>query len=316
MTLKELWLLVKHYWKVVVTVPVLCLVACGAYLLATSQSASYTATSRIVVNSQTAAVAGIASSEARLASDKEAGLSAAAKADTGTMTVTVTVKGSDLDECVALADGIAERAVATARDFYEESEGSDYKTPFKAIVDPADPAEAADSASLGSKVKFLLASLLGGLFLAVCAAVAVDLKRRHVKTPEGAQEATGLPVLEVLPAKDGGRLLANVRFASKAEEPRAVLVVPTGDVQTAEKAGRMLQSAAADAGAGVTVSCSEPLAQSMQGAYDAREADAVVVACRQWADSLPQLESTVAELALAGADVCGIVYAEGRRNRA
>ena len=189
------------------------------------------------------------------------------------------------------------------------------ETPYNGTVSPATEAEASSS---GGSMKYLLVALLAGLFVGVCIVVVLDMRKRPVKTPEGAQEAVELPVLEILPAKSGERLLANVRFAAadaagEGVDPGSlgsVLVVPAGDEAAARAACELLKEAAEaeDAGA-LEVAQAGPLSEGMAGAYASRDAGAVVVAVRQWADALPQLESTVAELRLAGANLVGLAFA-------
>lgn len=311
MTLLDLCRLIGRYWKLVVALPVLAVVVCAVVLFMPSgEPAGSTATSRIVVNSQVAITYGHAASLARQLSEGDTDYKVSAKVETASMTVTITASGRDGNECVQLADAIAADAVSATEADFAQNEGSDYKTAYRAQIEPAQLDEA--TSSRGGKLKYLAVALLGGLFVAVCMVVVIDLKRRHVKSAEGVQEAVELPVLEVLPVADGGeRLLANVRFAAGKDDLSSVLVVPAGDMSVAEEGANLLKLAASAEGAsGFGASSCPPLAQGMAGAYEARDADAVVVATRQWTDSMKQLEPTIAELKLAGAKLAGIVFAK------
>jgi len=48
----------------------------------------------------------------------------------------------------------------------------------------------------------------------------------------------------------------------------------------------------------------------MSAAYEARGADAVIIAGRQWEDNLSALKTTAAELKLAEANLIGLVFEE------
>ena len=157
------------------------------------------------------------------------------------------------------------------------------------------------------------------MFLGICIVVIIDMVRRPVKSIEGMQDLTELPVLEKLPAKDGNRLLANIRFAAKKDDLQTVCVVPLGEGTLVQDVCAMLKAAMdAEKGAGDSgdtfeaVAC-EPLSANMDAAYRSRKADAVIVAGRQWSDSLTALESTVAELKLADVNLVGIVFAPEKK---
>lgn len=314
MTLKELWMVVVRRWKMIVAVVLVCLVACGGYLVVKKAGpAGYTATSYVVGNSQAAGVLSLANDEARkLTADMGDGaFKIESKIDSGSTTVVVTATGADAGACIDAANAVAEAANEAAKDRY-----SSWESPYYGSVTLAvEVEEDAGGSSISNMAKYLLVALLAGLFISVCIAVLLDMKRRPVKTPEGVQELVELPVLEVLPVQNGERLLANVRFAGTREagdsgkEISSVLVLPSGDVETAQGACELLTSAAASEGSTLNVQQAMPLPESMAGAYAARDADAVVVTARQWVDSLPQLETTVAELRLAGANLTGVVFA-------
>lgn len=309
MTLVDLCRLIGRYWKLVVALPVVAVIAAAAVLFVPSQEAvSNTATSRIVVNSQVAITYGHAASLARQAANADSEYTVQAKVDSASMTVSIIASGPNPDECVQLADAVATDATAITEQDFLQNEGSEYKTAYRAQIEPALLDE---NTASGGKLKYLAVALLGGLFVAICIVVIIDMRRRHVKSAEGAQEAVGLPVLEILPVKDGGeRLFANVRFAAKKDDLKSVCVIPAGQSDAARQACETIEQGARGVGASTVVACYEPLSASMDGAYKAREADAVVVTARQWEDSLTQLETTVAELKLADANLVGVVYAK------
>lgn len=313
MTLQELWMIIVRRWKLVVALPVACALVCAGYLLATKfmdEERQYTAKAYVVGNSNVAAVASLANNEALqlYPGEEEPPFTVRASVGSGTLTVTVVATGEDGDTCIELANEIATHANEAAIEFY-----ADYENPYSGIVQEATEYEEVTVTSDDS-LKYLLVAVLAGLFVAICVVVVLDMRKRPVKTAEGVQDAVELPVLEILPAVSGERLLANVRFAAGDTAPESVLVVPTGDVETAESACELIESAVRAEGASnkLEVLRAEPLSQGMAGAYASRDVDAVVVTARQWADELPQLESTVAELRLAGAKLVGVVFAKDK----
>lgn len=321
MTLYELWLVILKRWKLIVIVPVVCAIACFGYIKlsgAGTIGTSYTAEARIVVNSQVPSVTGLASSEARqyIAQlygeeiPENGAVEITAKGDNATMTVTVTAVGPKPDPCAEAANAVAEAAEQSAKETFSGFE----ETPFASRVELANAATKNDlgSSSRMTKLKYMLVAFLAGLFVAICIAVVLDLRKRSVKTADGAQEAVELPVLEILPAANGERLLANVRFASKKDELASVQVVPVNDAEAARATCDLLAQVGDDGARDLSVAQGVPLSESMQAAYDARKADAVVVTARQWADTLPQLESTVAELRLADVNLVGLVFAKDK----
>ena len=315
MTLQELWMIISRRWKLVVAVTLACIIACGGYFMVAKRGVvNYSAAAYIVANSQVSHVSGLAADEARklAATPEGAGVVVKAVADTKTMTVTIVANGSDPDACVRAANSVAEAANAIAEKAY-----SDWDTPYSGLVTTADSISSTTSSNL---MKYLLVALVAGLFVSICIIVAHDMMRRPVKTPEGAQGAVDLPVLEMLPAKNGDRLLANVRFASTerdqadGKEIATVLVVPSDDEEAADAASELLRAASDAEHSVLDVRQSDSLSKGIAAAYQARDVDAVVVAVRQWKDTLPQLESTVAELRLSGANLVGIVFAKGKLN--
>ena len=131
--------------------------------------------------------------------------------------------------------------------------------------------------------------------------------------------------LGIRAADDGGeRFLANVRFACEAHDLKTVCIVPVGSVEDAKGCAQLLGKALSEEGAPfklyanrlpqelpegtVAIAACQPLASGMEAAYESRRADAVVVAARQWDDSLRTLETTVAELRLAKAKLVGAAF--------
>lgn len=316
MTLMDLFKLIRKYWIIMVAATVACGAAAGVYTMM-SKSTEHAATAAIVGNSQANGVLGFAKAEGRKLIGAESVYKMEAKVESGTTTVNVTVSGPEGQRCIEYANNIASHTLDRANEAYEN-----FENPFSGMVEKADATEEVKS---GGGMKYLFVGILAGLFLGVCIVVVIDMVRRPIKSIEGMQDLVDLPVLEKLPVNNGERLLANVRFASKNDDLKKVCVVPLGDMALAEEVAVLLHNAMAteaQSANGLTTNADEamrdsflvqtcaPLTQSMSAAYESRSADAAIVVGHQWDDSLTALETTVAELELAGTNVVGLIFAK------
>lgn len=315
MTLLDLVRLLGRHWKLCVLLPVAFALITAAFVLVGGQTASYTATSYIVAanSAQLSTLNGTASSAARDYMAANAGYSASAKADGASLTVTVTASGPTSEGAASAANEVADAAVESARSLLGKENVS-------ASVQTA--ASGVRSTGRGL-VTYLLIALLAGLFAAVCIVVGIDAVKRPVKGSADLADASGLPVLGELPGDPGSRLLANARFASGKDEPHNLLVVPVREGDPAALVGMLIDRAARSElpeerkahGGPIYVSTCAPLLQGVAAAYEARAADAVLLACAQWTDSRKDVESTASELRLAGANAIGCVLVKKEAGR-
>lgn len=309
MTLMDLLRIMRKSWILLVALTLAGGLLGGAYVFLTKADDAYTAKANVVGNTQVGGVVGYAKAEARslIGDDEDAEYKYSVGGESGSQTAVITVTGPDEEECIRLANEIAYVALKEAKASF-----TDWENPYYGYVDKATKAEVKKSSGGG---KFVIVGLLAGLFIGICIVVIIDMVRRPIKSVEGMQDLVELPVLEKLPAKDGNRLLANIRFASKKDDLKTVCVVPLGEGSLAMDICALLKEAiAVEAGKGIEndvfeATACDPLSLSMDGAYSAREADAVIVAGKQWDDSLTALESTVAELKLADSNIIGLVFA-------
>lgn len=313
MTLLDLVRLLRRHIALVIALPLLFAVATAAFVLLGGQSASFTANAYVVAgnSAQLATINGTASSAARDYASANEGYTASAKAETASLTVTVTATGPTADGAAEAANDVADSAVEGAQSLL----GKDN------VSASVQRASAGTRASGRGLLTYVLVAVLAGLFAAVCVVVAIDAVRRPVKGSADLADASGLPVLGELPGDTGERLLANARFASGGDNPRTLLVVPVREGDPAALVGMLVDRAAraespADSerhGGVVRVATCAPLLQGVSAAYQAREADVVLIAAAQWDDSRKDVESTASELRLAGANVVGCVLVKAAR---
>lgn len=307
MTLIDLLRLMRRYIILVVALPILFAAGAVGYTLLQNQAVSYSANAYVVAGTATqiAAINGTASSSAREYTAENQDYTASVKADSASLTVTIAVNGPDENEVVVAANEIADVAVKRATRLVIEE-------PVSANVQHA----SISTRLPGTPIRnYVIVAVLAGLFVAICAVVVIDAARRPVKGVTDLAKASGLRVLAELPDDTGERLLANVRFASAKSSPRTILVVPVRETDAADFVGTVINDAAQSEsleeakqhGGMVNASACTSLLQGITAAYQAREADAIIVAAAQWDDSRKDVESTVNELLLAGANVAGCV---------
>lgn len=319
MTLLDLGRLIKRYWYIVVIIPVVCSVVCAAYLMSTKKPEviQYTAQSTIVVNSQVNTVVGLAQNNATLAKAEHKDASIAAAVASGTTNIVVTVSSQDEYEAKALAEEIANATLSQAQILFAPDRINDNVIEFDALIlDTTESSTSGNSQEKSNTLKYVLVSLVAGLFVGIFIVVLIDLIRRPVISISNIQEITDLPLLDQFPLKDdGSRLLANIRFAAQQNNLNSICLIPVGDNDYSELIETALVEAFKaenDSEAILAISSYESLNSNMNGAYGSQKAQATILIVQQWADSLKQLESTVAELQLARATVVGFVFISGK----
>lgn len=317
MTVYDLLALLRRNLKLIIALPVICVII--AIALSLFAQSGYTATATFVTSGDLAFSQGLASNQA--ASYSNSSVRVTCTSSSSSKQVSVTATGSNPDECVEAANAVANAAVRQ------------YKEANNSVI--ATVSEANYAASNGSSiVKDTLMALVIGLFAAVCIIVFLDYLKAPIKSREDAEQTSGLPVLSEIPHFGSGeRLLANLQFRNDGK-PSTIAVVPIGfaaiaPVVAKELAGalehsdirvklvkgsphaRKFQVSVPD-NAAVIVSC-EPLDEGMGAAYVAHNADATIICVNEWVDSKKQLISTVRELELAKANTVGlVVVSEGK----
>lgn len=307
MTLRELWMLAARYWVMVLATVVVCTALGFAYDAVRSPGELYKATSRIVAGSNLNSVAGFAESAKHTAQDEFAGegISVSIDSDTSLMTVTITVESSSPQACVQIANSLADATNRTAIEICGSNEN-----PYLGEVSLA-----AEATEVASRVdfKYIACGFVGGVFISAIILVLIDRKKGSIKTPEAVQQVIDLPVLDVLPTKNGEKLSANIRFAAdrlhRGTGCMSVLVVPVSQRSAAQDVVALLEACVPSEGVQtLTLIATEPLSESIKAAYESQNVDVVVVVAKQWDDSLSELVSCVDELRFANAQIAGIVF--------
>lgn len=354
MTLLDVMKLVRHYARLCVAIVVVCTLLGAALGFSKSYlgNEEYSAESVLTASEPTATVSASelmpivqATANNVIAANTQEGVSVSAEYDLVSRSITFTaVAASEMasieaanstaqqtaEETKALLATMAEQYRAQQADTSEpapadggvtiKATGQDRASALESVSFTInDASQAAANSGKSTLAKFALVGLLGGLFLAICVVVVIDLVKTPIKGREDVEKAFEIPVLADEAAGNfAQRLWANIQFAADAE-PRSVCLVPAG-IASSQKVQQELQSAVsqkglqlaaaggqnADRSADVSILACAPLAQDMATAFAARESDATVVLATQWQDSLGQLQDTLRELGVANAKVVGV----------
>lgn len=343
MTLLDVLKLMRHYIKLVVAVVVACTLAGVGLGIAKAGlgNAEYTAEAVLTVSEPTATVSAtelmpLAQAIATnvVAENSAGGVSISQAYDLTARTISFTaVAGSEAESIEAANGAAAQTAEETSAvlqgmaDQYraelatEEAGGSgasggsmtfglSERNRAAALEMVSftvnDASQATSNSGKSTAVKYGLVGLLGGLFVAICIVVIIDLVKSPLKGHEDIDKCFDAPVLAEGDARGlGDRLWANVQFAV-GETPHSVCLVPVGQpIPQGVESSLASAVAATDANDVSIVDCS-PLDKSMNAAYVARDAGVTVICAIPWRDSLHQVADTLRELDLARAKVAGI----------
>lgn len=220
MTLLELLALLRKHLKMVIVLPIVCMVAMGLasvllmhdtytartdmYVLASSSDqGSSSALSSDLSASQmlTNDVATLLQSD-RVTSDTadRIGLnnlndySISVTSESTTRVITLSVTGSDPQGVANVANGLADSISDVAREVMNVES-----------VNVIDEASVPDAPSGPNRVLYVAVAAMAGLFAAVALVVLMDLVDTRVRNTEDVEELLGLPVIGRIPEMKGGR---------------------------------------------------------------------------------------------------------------
>lgn len=267
MTLRDLWLIIRHYAKWVVVVPILCALLAGGFVFAkeSAKGESYTAKATLTVTDPSgllnaASLSNLSNAIAQNAVSLLADASATAKTDAATQSIEFTAVGENAEDAMDAVNAVAyETADAIRAALMQQSEvygnsvsgvesasvdavaqgitSVDRVAALKSCVFTVAEATVASGSGSSNVSKYAVVGLVGGLFVVVCLLAFIDAVRRPLKTKDNVRECTDAPALaQGATPQDGERLWANVQFAS--EEPvGSVSVVPVSAVDTQQLCG-------------------------------------------------------------------------------
>ena len=262
----DLWLIIRHYAKWVVAVPLACMLLAGGYVYVSDQmkEQNYTAAATLTVTDSTALLGTTSLSNLMGAlaqnqiADLADGATGTVASDPATQSVIFTVFAGSDDAAVATAnDAAAKTADAVKESLNEQADNylstvdqmsggpsadevvtassgvttADRVAALRSCVLTISEAKQAVASASSSVVKYAAVGFVGGLFLIICVLALLDSVRRPIKSKADIAEVTDLPMLMTgNSAKDGERLWANIQFS--VADPQSVCVLPvTGDAR-------------------------------------------------------------------------------------
>lgn len=346
MTLLDVLKLGRHYIKMVVIVVVVCTLAGAGLGVAKAGlgNAEYSAEAVLTISEPTATVAAgelmpLAQAIATnvVAENNNDGVTVSQTYDLASRTISFTAVASSEAESIEAANNAArqtaEETAALLQDMADQyrseiqsEESAEAKEPDGTVTfglsernraaalemvsfTVNDASQAASNSGRSAAVKYALVGFLGGVFLAMCILIIIDLVKTPLKGREDIEKCFDIPVLAEGDARNiGDRLWANVQFAV-GETPNSVCLIPVGQpvVQQIEASlAKSIVASPVELGDVTMVTCA-PLSEGVDAAYAACSADATLVCAVLWKDSIRQIAETLYELDLAQAKVCGIV---------
>lgn len=357
LTLLDVLKLIRHYLKLCVAIVITCALLGGiaGFSKSLMNNAEYSAEAILTVSEPTATVSANelmplvqAVANNVVAANERDGVSITQKYDLASRSITFTAATAVEGESIRVANDVASQTaeqmrallVETAQQYRalqvpqsEEGAASDGGLTIGALDrDRAaaletvsfainDASQATINSGKSTLVKFVLVGLLGGLVLAACVVIAIDLVKAPIKGRDAVEDAFGVSVL--VQGHDGNfgqRLWANIQFAVDAE-PQSICLVPVCNANV-EAVATELQGAMGtegiqlwtdegakktDSGEGIiSITACAPLSSDVRTAFKARQADATVVVAESWLDSMRQANETLRELSSAEAKVVGV----------
>lgn len=346
LTLLDVLKLMRHYFKLVAAVVVVCTLAGVGlgFVKADLGNAEYTAEAVLTISEPTATVSASelmpltqAIATNVVAENSADGVSVSREYDLATRTISFTAVASSEAESIEAANGAAAQTAEEASAVLQ-SMADQYRAELAAeevsgagVLDGLatfglsernraaalemvsftvnDASQAISNSGKSTAAKYGLVGLLGGLFLAISIVVIIDFVKAPLKGREDIGKCFDVPVLaEGDGCSLGDRLWANVQFAI-GEIPHSICLVPAAGSVPQGIEESLGNAIAANGVEDVSAVACLPLDKSMDAAYVARAADATVVCAAPWRDSLRQVADTLRELELAQAKVVGIVLA-------
>lgn len=220
MTLLELFGLLRKHLKMVVALPIACMVVMGLVSVL-AMSDSYTATTNMYVlasssgDSSTSALSSDLSASQMLTNDvatllqsdrvtsdaaKSVGLKnlkdykVSVTSETTTRVITLSVTGTDAQGAANVANALAESVSDVAREVMDVES-----------VNVIDEAPTPQAPSGPNRLLYMAVAFMAGLFAAVAIVVLMDIIDTRVRSAEDAEELLGLPVIGRIPEMKGGR---------------------------------------------------------------------------------------------------------------
>lgn len=336
MTLNDLLLLMKHYLRWVIAVPIACALCAGAFAFAgnVAKDPDYSASATLTIADPSNSLSTnnlsylLNATAQRIAADLSDGeVRVSAKPDEKSQSVSISASAPSAEKAKEIANiasdqttsAVSEILLGQAEAFRQEQQSGNFEpsssgedvigakaVALESCVFSVVPASAASEVDSRSSLKFVLAGFAGGLFLVAMILIAYDLVKRPIKSKDDINAITDLPVLNGRGGASGVEITCANLLNYCEGAPSLVCVVP--EKGSCEEFGKMLQTAFDRTVDGrVEVEALASPGVSANAYLEARNADAVVVCVERWKGDAVGLGDCLEELSLAKAKVVGVV---------
>lgn len=346
MTLRDLWLIIRHYFKSIIVVSLVCaiFVSCGSVFLNTVKGSGHMAISKLTITDPTGLVGATSLvnfadvvAQDEIASEDFDDIEAKTEPDYAAQSVEFTIKASSPELAVDTANSLAERTkesmeaalVRQGDDFLKEVNEAESLSDTKVDSVIASGATAADRVGALRSVSYVVTEalppketgivgllvygvvgLLGGFCVMLFGLALYDAARRPIKTKADVLEATDLHVLSTgRSARSVEFLLTNLAFVAGDKPLETVCVFPVsgkGDPEIQALLNDESVRTSSSFEASTVFACCDSSKESVAAVKRAHDSDATVLVARVWKDSVADVENALEELRLAKADVVGI----------
>lgn len=337
MTLDDLLLLLRHYIRWVVTVPLVSMIVCGGGMAIanSTQKANFSAMCSLAVSDTIGSLSPndlnlLLYSVARnvVAEANSEGVEVGIEPESTQPVVFKAFGGSEV-EAIEAANAIADQTAERVREtLYSQadtlkgeadkavSEGSDFGQDAayakagaleSCVFTVSTTTEDLTEAGTMRVLKFAAFGMTAGLFITMLVLVLLDAAKSPIKSRNDIARLTDLPIVNGWGGENGARLAcATVLTVS---EKRPVKICLVGDQVFESDFHELFEEALyeEDDCAGSILMSAPPFSESSNGFYAARQSDATLVCVKCWCSTASSLLFTLGELKLAEAKTVGIV---------
>lgn len=336
MTLNDLLLLIKHYSKWVVVIPVVCMLLTGGFAVAKDmgRAESYTATAMLTVTDPTNSLSPtnltlqLSATARNVASAATTdGIKVMATIEDKTQSVKLSASASTAEAAEEAANDAAQETASSMQEVLfaqaevfrregsippdeqlatEQSTANAKAAALEACIYTIAPAATASNSGSSNVVKYTIAGLVGGLFMVVLVLALYGSAKRPIKVRGDIARIADFPVVN----GNGGSVGVDLARASLLTTCGSTLksVCVVAEDERGRRFASQLGAAFSAAGDGdVSILSHLPLTEDVGGYFEVQKADATLVCVTAWKSTAPSLSSVLEELKLARANIVGIV---------
>lgn len=338
MTLDDLLLLLKHYMRWVVAIPLVCMIALGGGMAIanSTQKVSFSAMSSLAVSDTTGSLSpndltlllySVARNTATEANSED--VEVKIEPESATQSVVFKAFGGSGEEAIEAANAVADQTAERVRETLNLQADTIKSEAGKVISEGSFFGQDATCAKVGALescvltvsmatgaateagtvkiLKFAAFGLIAGLFITVLVLILLDAAKSPIKSRNDVARLTDLPIVNGRGGENGARLACATVLTVSEKRPIEICLI---EDQAFESDFRELFEKVlyeeTDCARSVLTSA-PPFSESSSGFFAARQSDVVLVCVKCWCSTASSLLFTLDELKLAEAKTVGVV---------